>query len=539
MSIEILNNPFKNKGTAFSSIERTNLGLKGLLPPAVQTLTQQAHQVYDQFKAKKTDLEKRLFLMGIFNTNRVLFFKVFSQHITEFMPIVYDPTIAQSIEEYSKLFIKPQGSAYLSIDAQKDIKSALKNAAAGRDIRLIVVTDGQGILGIGDWGINGIEIAVGKLMVYTAAAGINPKQVLPVVLDVGTNNQKLLKDPLYLGNRHQRVTGDRYYTFIRLFVDQVEKLFPNVYLHFEDFGREHAAKILNQYKNRLAVFNDDIQGTGIVVLGGILGALKISHEELLDQTYVSFGAGTAGTGIVQRIYSEFIQEGMSKNEARKHFYLVDKQGLLFDDDKTLTPEQKLFARKRTEFKSPEQLTNLKAVVKAVHPSILVGTSTVHNAFSKEIVQEMAAHTPRPIIFPVSNPTNLAEAKAKDLIQWTDGKALVACGVPSAPFNYKGVSYTFGQANNALVYPGLALGALSVGAKRISDRMIDIGAHSLGGIVDTKQPGAAVLPPIDQINRFSIRIAQAVGKSAVFQKLNRKQVNNIPETIKNFYWKPKY
>ncbi|MFT8393993.1 MAG: malolactic enzyme [Liquorilactobacillus ghanensis] len=537
--LAIINNPFKNKGTAFTKKERAELGLDGLLPPYVQTIDQQVDQTYAQFATKSSNLEKRLFLMEIFNENRVLFYKLFSQHIVEFMPIVYDPTIADTIENYSELFVQPQNATFLSIDEPDLIESSLKNAAGDRQIRLIVVTDAEGILGIGDWGANGVDIAVGKLMVYTAAAGIDPSQVLPVVLDVGTNNQKLLDDPMYLGNRHTRIKGDRYYQFVDQFVQAAEKLFPNLYLHFEDFGRDNAANLLNKYQTKLTTFNDDIQGTGIIVLAGILGALNISKEKMTEQKYLCFGAGTAGAGITKRIYDEFLQQGLTPAEAKKHFYLVDKQGLLFDDDQTLTPEQKPFARSRSEFANADELTDLLAVVKAVHPTIMVGTSTQPGTFTEAVVKEMAAHTKRPIIFPLSNPTKLAEAKAEDLIKWTKGQALVATGIPAADVEYQGVAYQIGQANNALVYPGLGLGVIASTAKVLNDEMISAAAHSLGGIVDPTQPGAAVLPPVSKLDRFSETVAQAVAKSAVKQNLTREKISDVTAAIKQTKWQPKY
>ncbi|ERL65058.1 malolactic enzyme [Schleiferilactobacillus shenzhenensis] len=536
---QLLHTPFLNKGTAFTSEERTALGLNGLLPPAVQTLAQQLKQVYAQYQHKQTDLEKRIFLMTIFNTNHVLFFKLFSEHVNEFMPIVYDPTIADTIENYSALFVEPQNATYLDIDHPENIEAALTNSAAGRDIRLIVVTDGEGILGIGDWGTQGVDIAVGKLMVYTAAAGIDPSQVLPVVLDAGTNNEALLNDDLYLGLRKKRVYGKPYHAFVDQFVTTAEKLFPKLYLHFEDFGRSNAADILNQYKDKITVFNDDIQGTGIITLAGILGALNISGEKMTDQVYMSFGAGTAGAGITQRIYEEFIQQGMAPAEARKHFYLVDKQGLLFDDMTDLTPEQKPFARSRSEFANAAELTNLAAAVRAVHPTILVGTSTVPGTFTEDIVKEMAAHTPRPIIFPLSNPTKLAEAKAADLIRWSNGQALVATGIPAAPVEYNGVTYAIGQANNALVYPGLGLGTIASTAKLLTDGMISAAAHSLGGIVDASQPGAAVLPPVSQLAAFSQTVAVATAKEAVAEKLNQEAIPDVAQAVRNSTWVPAY
>ncbi|XKM08709.1 NAD-dependent malic enzyme [Pediococcus acidilactici] len=538
-AMSILNNPYLNKGTAFTKAERDQLGLNGLIPPYIQTLDEQVAQTYAQFQTKANDLEKRLFLMQIFNENRVLFYKLFSEHVVEFMPIVYDPTIADTIENYSELYVQSQNATFLSIDDPDNMETALKNAADGRDIRLIVVTDAEGILGIGDWGTNGVDISVGKLMVYTAAAGIDPSQVLPVVLDVGTNNEKLLKDPMYLGNRHERIKGDRYFEFVDQFIQTAENLFPNMYLHFEDFGRDHAAKILNKYKDRYVIFNDDIQGTGIITLAGILGALNISKQKITDQVYLSFGAGTAGAGILSRIYAEMVENGLSEEEAKKHFYMVDKQGLLFDDDETLTPEQKPFARKRSEFENPEELTDLLSVVKAVHPTIMVGTSTKPGAFTEEVVREMAAHTERPIIFPLSNPTKLAEAKAEDLLKWTDGRALIATGIPVDDIEYNGVIYQIGQANNALVYPGLGLGVIASTAKVLNDTMISKAAHSLGGIVDVSKPGAAVLPPVSKLSEFSQTVAEGIAQSAVDQGLTKETITDVKKAVADTRWTPEY
>ena len=539
LSYEILNNPFLNKGTAFTKKEREKYRLLGLLPPYIQTIDEQAKQAYGQFLKKDKLIEKRHFLMEIFNTNRTLFYYLFSKHVVEFMPIVYDPVIAESIENYSELFVNPQNAAYLSVKEPENIETILKNAADNRKIRLIVVTDAEGILGIGDWGTNGVDISVGKLMVYTAAAGIDPATVLPVVIDAGTNRKELLENDLYLGNRFERVRGDAYYNFIDKFVKTAEKLFPNLYLHWEDFGRLNAANILNKYKNEIATFNDDIQGTGIITLAGILGALKISGEKLTDQIYMCFGAGTAGAGIARRIFNEMVEQGLSEEEAKKRFYLVDRQGLLFEDTEGLTPEQIPFARKRSEFTNANELTTLEAAVKSVRPTILVGTSTVPNTFTKEIVQEMAKHTARPIIFPLSNPTKLAEASAKDLIEWTNGKALVATGIPSDSIELNGITYEIGQANNALIYPGLGLGIIATKSKIVNDKIISAAAHSLGGIIDTTKPGAAVLPPVSKLTEFSETVALAVGQSVLDQKLNTESLNNLKEAIKNTKWIPEY
>ena len=536
---DILNNPFLNKGTAFTLEERKELGLIGLLPPYVQTIEEQAAQTYAQMQTKVNDLEKRLFLMEIFNTNRTLFYYLFSQHLEEFNPIVYDPTIADTIEGYSDLFVDPQYAAYLDINHPENIEATLKNAAGDREIRLIVVTDAEGILGIGDWGTNGVDISVGKLMVYTGAAGIDPSMVLPLVIDAGTNREELRNNPNYLGNRHERVRGDRYYDFIDQFVQTAERLFPKLYLHWEDFGRLNAANILEKYRKQIPTFNDDIQGTGIVTLGGIFGSLDISGEKLTDQVYLCYGGGTAGAGIASRVLREMVSEGLSEEEAYKRFFMVDKQGLLFDDMDDLTPEQKPFAKKRADFSNADKLTDLLEVVKTVKPTILVGTSTQPNTFTKEIVEAMCENTERPMIFPLSNPTKLAEASAKDLIEWSDGKAFVATGIPADTVSYKGVDYVIGQANNALIYPGLGLGMLASEASLLTDEMIGAAAHSLSGIVNPGQPGAPVLPPFKYVADVSIKVAEAVAKKAQEQGLARAKETDMAKAVRDLKWYPEY
>lgn len=536
---DILNNPFLNKGTAFTLEERKELGLIGLLPPYVQTIEEQAAQTYAQMQTKANDLEKRLFLMEIFNTNRTLFYYLFSQHLEEFNPIVYDPTIADTIEGYSDLFVDPQYAGYLDINHPENIEATLKNAAGGREIRLIVVTDAEGILGIGDWGTNGVDISVGKLMVYTGAAGIDPSMVLPLVIDAGTNREELRNNPNYLGNRHERVRGDRYYDFIDQFVQTAERLFPKLYLHWEDFGRLNAANILEKYRKQIPTFNDDIQGTGIVTLGGIFGSLDISGEKLTDQVYLCYGGGTAGAGIASRVLREMVSEGLSEEEAYKRFFMVDKQGLLFDDMDDLTPEQKPFAKKRADFSNADKLTDLLEVVKTVKPTILVGTSTQPNTFTKEIVEAMCENIERPMIFPLSNPTKLAEASAKDLIEWSDGKAFVATGIPADTVSYKGVDYVIGQANNALIYPGLGLGMLASEASLLTDEMIGAAAHSLSGIVNPGQPGAPVLPPFKYVADVSIKVAEAVAKKAQEQGLARAKETDMVKAVRDLKWYPEY
>ncbi|WP_314023316.1 malolactic enzyme [Gemella sanguinis] len=535
----ILNDPFLNKGTAFTQEERKELDLIGLLPPYIQTIEEQAAQTYAQMQTKVNNLEKRLFLMEIFNTNRTLFYYLFSQHLEEFNPIVYDPTIADTIEGYSDLFVEPQYAGYLDINHPENIEETLKNAADNRDIRLIVVTDAEGILGIGDWGVNGVDISVGKLMVYTGAAGIDPSMVLPLVIDAGTNREELRNNPNYLGNRHERVRGERYYEFIDQFVQTAERLFPKLYLHWEDFGRMNAANILEKYRKNIPTFNDDIQGTGIVTLGGIFGAMDITGEKLVDQVYLCYGGGTAGAGIASRVLREMVSQGLSEEEAYERFFMVDKQGLLFDDMDDLTPEQKPFAKNRANFPNADKLTDLLEVVKTVKPTILVGTSTQPNTFTKEVVEAMCQNTESPCIFPLSNPTKLAEASAEDLIVWSDGKAFVATGIPSDNVIYKGVEYIIGQANNALIYPGLGLGVLASEASLLTDEMIGAAAHSLSGITDITKPGAPVLPPFKYVADVSIKVAEAVAKKAQEQGLARAQEKDMAKAVRDFKWIPKY
>ena len=536
---EILNNPFLNKGTAFTMKERQELGLIGLLPPTVQTIEEQAEQTYEQYLTKPSDLEKRHFLMEIFNTNRTLFYYLFNKHIVEFNPVVYDPTIADTIENYSHLFVDPQYAAYLDINHPENITETLKNAAGDREIRLIVVTDAEGILGIGDWGTQGVDISVGKLMIYTAAAGIDPTSVLPVVIDAGTNRKELLEDHLYLGNHQERIYGDQYYSFVDQFVETAESIFPKLYLHWEDFGRSNAATILNNYKTKIPTFNDDIQGTGIVVLGGIFGSLDITGEKLTDQVYLCYGGGSAGAGIAGRVHAEMVSEGLSEEEAYKHFFMIDQQGLLFDDMEDLTPAQKPFAKKRADYKDAGDMTDLLNVVKTVKPTILVGTSTNPGAFTKEVVEAMCVNTERPVIFPISNPTKKMEATAEQVIEWSDGKAFVATGVPSGTINYKGVDYQIGQANNSLIYPGLGLGMLASEAKLLTDEMIGAAAHSLSGLVDPGKPGAPVLPPFEFVADVSIKVAEAVAKKAQEQGLTESKETDMAKAVRDLKWYPEY
>jgi len=536
---DLLNDPFLNKGTAFTREERKKYGLIGILPPQVETIELQDKQAYDNFYERPNKAVQRHYLMKLFSRNRTLFFHLFSHHLEKLMPVLYAPGVAESVKQYSELFTTPQNAVYLSIDNMDDIEESLKNGASGREIQLIVVTDGESILGIGDWGTNGVSISTGKILVYTAAAGIDPAKVLPVVLDAGTNRQALIDDPLYLGLHHERISDERYDAFVDVFLQTAEKLFPHLYVHFEDFGRENAARLLERYEDQYAVYNDDIEGTGAVTLAAILGGLKASGEKLTDQTFLCFGAGTSGMGIVRQVFEEMKLQGLSEEEARSRFYLVDQQGLLFEDTEGMTPQQKPYARKRSEFPAGAKLDNLEDVVKAIHPTILVGASTAAGAFTKEIVQEMAAHTPRPIIFPLSNPADLAEANADDLLHWTDGKALVATGTASRKVVYHGTIFEIGQANNSLVFPGMGLAVAACRARKVSPGMLAAAAHALTDLVDMKKPGASVLPPVREMGNFTKILAEKVVCQAVKEGLNGIPVEDPKKAIEAIQWKAEY
>ncbi|WP_270573457.1 NAD-dependent malic enzyme [Bacillus glycinifermentans] len=537
-NIGVLTNPLLNKGTGFKQDERDALGLNGLIPPAIQTIDEQERQVYSQYQKKETRLEQRIFLMDIYKTNRTLFYYTMEKHLVEFMPVVYDPVVAEAIEEYSDRFVSPD-AVYLSIHDQDNINAALESFADGRDIRLIVVTDSEGILGMGDCGINGVEIATGKLAVYTAAAGINPNQVLPVVLDVGTNNKELLDNPHYLGNKHERVRGEAYDQFIDKFVKEVTNSFPKALLHWEDFGRANAAKILETYQSSICTINDDIQGTGIVILAALLGSMKVSNIPLNKQKVLIFGAGTAGVGIANQILEEMLRtEDITVDEAKKRFYLVDKQGLLTDDMPDLTNGQQKFARPHAEMDG-KQYKDLQDIIAFVKPTVLVGTSTTPGAFTEDAIKEMAKHVERPAIFPISNPTKLIEAQAADVIKWTDGKALVCTGIPSDDVEYNGVTYQIGQGNNALMYPGLGLGIIAAEAKIVTQNMLSAAARAVGDLVNPQVEGAAILPPVAEMRKVSKIVAEAVVKQAIKDGVNQNEIASIEEEVSRLIWEPRY
>lgn len=540
---EVLSTPLLNKGVAFTQNEREELGLKGLLPPAVLTLEEQARRAYEQFSSQPDDLLKNVYLTALHDRNEVLFYRILTDHLREMLPIVYTPTVGVAIQRYSHEYRKPRG-VYLSINDPSGIEEAFTNiGATAENIDLVVVTDGEGILGIGDWGVGGINIAIGKLAVYTAAVGIDPSRVLPVILDVGTNRKELLNNPFYIGNRHPRITGEAYDEFIDTFVQAVNKQFPKALLHWEDFSSRNARKILDKYRHDVCTFNDDIQGTGAVSLAAVLSAVKASGVPLSEHRVVVFGAGTAGIGIADQVRDAMVRVGVSEEESYKRFWCIDRNGLVTDNMEDLLDFQIPYARKEAEVSEWKQndVIGLAEVVKHVKPTILIGTSTVAGAFKEEIIKEMASHIERPIILPMSNPTPLAEAKPADLIEWTEGRALVATGSPFEPVTYNGVTYVIGQSNNALIFPGLGLGTIVVRASVMTDGMFAAAAEAVASMVDTSQPGAPILPEVEELRNISEMVAIEVAKVAVAEGVARVNLsdNDIKMAVQEAMWKPEY
>ncbi|WP_242309241.1 oxaloacetate-decarboxylating malate dehydrogenase [Bacillus cereus group sp. BfR-BA-01331] len=540
---EVLSTPLLNKGVAFTQEEREELGLKGLLPPAVLTLEEQARRAYEQFSSQPDDLLKNVYLTALHDRNEVLFYRILTEHLREMLPIVYTPTVGVAIQRYSHEYRKPRG-IYLSINDPSGIEDAFANiGATAENIDLVVVTDGEGILGIGDWGVGGINIAIGKLAVYTAAVGIDPSRVLPVILDVGTNREELLNNPFYIGNRHPRIIGEAYDEFIDTFVQAVNKQFPKVLLHWEDFSSRNARKILDKYRHDVCTFNDDIQGTGAVSLAAVLSAVKASGVPLSEHRVVVFGAGTAGIGIADQVRDAMVRVGLSDEESHNRFWCIDRNGLVTDNMEDLLDFQIPYARKEAEVSDWKQndAIGLAEVVKHVKPTILIGTSTVAGAFKEGIIKEMASHVERPIILPMSNPTPLAEAKPADLIEWTEGKALVATGSPFEPVTYNGVTYVIGQSNNALIFPGLGLGTIVVRASVMTDGMFAAAAEAVASMVDTSQPGAPILPEVEELRNISELVAIEVAKVAVAEGVARENLSDddIKIAVKESMWKPEY
>lgn len=540
---EILSNPFLNKGVAFTKEEREDLGLDGLLPPQVLTLDEQVNRAYEQYSMRTTNLFKNGLLNDLYNRNVVLYYRLLKEHLAEMLPIVYTPTVGDAIQSYSHSYHRP-GGLYLSIDHPEGVEKAFYNLGKSRnDIDLIVVTDSESILGIGDQGVGGINIAIGKLAVYTAAAGIDPSRVLPVVLDVGTNNQSLIEDPIYIGNKFPRVRGERYDDFIDLFVHTARKFFPEVLLHWEDLGNVNARNILEKYGDKILTFNDDIQGTGAVTLAAVMSALKVTGASLKDQRIIVFGPGAGGLGNADQIVDAMENQGLTKEEAYDHFWAIDYRGLLTDETPDVLNFQMPYVRKGEEVKdwdrNEDGIISLLEVVKRVKPTILIGTSGQAGAFTEEIVKEMAKHVERPIIMPMSNPTILAEAVPENLIKWTDGKALIAAGSPFANVEYNGITYEIGQSNNAFVFPGLGLGAIVSKAQVISKGMFAAAANAVAEMCEANQPGASLLPSIEKLHDVSIYVAVEVAKAALYEGIARANLTDVPKAVIDAVWQPEY
>ena len=541
--LDVLEFPILNKGSAFTLDERTRLGLHGLLPSAVTTIELQAERSYAQYGQQGSDLAKHLFLDALHDRNEVLYYRVLSEHLAEMLPIVYTPTVGEAIERYSKEFQRPRG-VYLCIDDAGGVDVALENFGAGRDdIDLIVVTDAEQILGIGDWGVGGMAISVGKLAVYTAAAGIDPTRVIPMMLDVGTDREELLAYPAYMGARHRRVRGEAYDDFVDRFVRSATSRFPNALIHWEDFGAGNARRILERYRPTICTFNDDMQGTAAVVLGGVLAAARAAGTTLAEQRVVVFGAGTAGVGIADFICSAMEREGMSRATARSRLWCLGSHGLLVEGMAAgMRDFQRVYARPEPEVHTWQHGNGeigLLEVIRRVQPTVLIGCAAQPSSFTETVVREMAAHTERPIIFALSNPTSLSEAVPSDLIAWTNGRALVATGSPFSPVHHAGTTYVIGQANNAFVFPGLGLGTIVSRAQVVSDRMLLAAADTVAESVDASRRGAPLMPAVDQVRDVSLRVAAAVAAAAKAEGLARAEVSDPGAQLHSAVWKPTY
>jgi malate dehydrogenase (oxaloacetate-decarboxylating) len=547
---QVLADPRINKGTAFSDSERRELGVTGLIPSGYITLDGQVSRVYEQYLGQVTDLGRNVLLNELHDRNEVLFHRLLFSHLTEMLPIVYTPTIGQAIETYSREYRRPRG-VYLSVDQPELIESSLRASGLGPgDVDLVVATDAGAILGIGDWGVGGMHIAAGKLTVYTAAAGIEPNRTLPVMLDVGTDRQSLLSDPLYIGNRHPRVPAVEYDRFVDAFVSAVTTVFPGALLHWEDIGTANARRLLDRYRDQILTFNDDIQGTGAVNLAAALAAVRATGVKLPEHRIVIFGAGSAGTGIADQLLAAIRAGGLTEDEARTRFWAIDRAGLITDASPGpgVSAAQLRYARAAAEvagWQTDGSLggIGLAEVVHRVRPTILIGTSTVTGAFSEQIIREVAAHCARPVILPMSNPTALSEAVPADLIAWTEGRALVATGSPFPPVDYRGVRYEIGQANNALVFPGLGLGVIAARATRVTDGMLAAAAHAVSGLVDTSTPGAPLLPRVEDLRETSAAVGAAVAQAAVADGVANARLPvagaDLQAAVRGMMWVPGY
>lgn len=542
--LSVLSSPLLNKGTAFPEDERIALGLTGLLPPEISTLEAQVTRAYLQYERLPDALSKNIYLTALHDRNEVLFFRLFSSHLREMIPIVNDLTVGMAMEQYHHECRPPRG-VYLSIDHPGLIEEAFANlGASAGDIDLILATDAEQILGIGDWGVGGIEVAIGKLAVCSAAGGIDPARVIPVMLDVGTNRESLLSDPAYIGNRHARIRGERYDAFIDSYVGAVRKLFPHAVLQWEDFSPDIGRRILDRYRDQICTFNDDMQGTGAITLAAAISAVRVCGTPMRAQRVVIFGAGTAGIGVADQLRDAMIREGLSKDDATRRFWFVDKQGLLTTDTSgQLQDHQRAYIRPSSECRGwargPDGAVGLSEVVRRAKPTMLVGSSAASCAFTEAIVKSMAASSERPIIFVLSTPSVRAEANPGDLVSWTDGRALIATGSAFAPVTYRGVTYAVAHLNNAMLYPGIGLGAIVSRASRISSEMIAAAADAVSSLVVVRQPGASLLPHIDDLRGVSATVAVAVAEAAEAEGLSQVKFNDIVQDVQNAMWQPEY
>lgn len=539
---DILKNPLTNKGTAFTLEERARYGLTGRLPVAVETLEQQAARAYRQYSGYESDIEKYIYLDQLHNRNEVLYYRLLTDHLVEMLPIVYDPTVGEAIKKWSRDYRRSR-AVYLDVNHPENVRASFETLGLGPDdVDLLVVSDAEEILGIGDWGVNGTDISVGKLAVYTAAAGIHPDRVIAVNLDVGTDNEQLLNDPAYLGNRHARVRGERYERLIDTYLQVASEMFPRALLHFEDFGPGNARRILVKNRERYRIFNDDMQGTGAIVMAAVISGLKVTKQGFADQRLVVYGAGTAGTGMADQISAAMERDGLSREEARKRVWLIDINGLVTDDMQGLPDYQQEYARPAAEvssWKRQDGKIGLLEVVKQVKPSILIGTSTDHGAFTKEVIEALCAGVERPILLPLSNPTERIEVLPSDAIPWSGGKALVATGIPVEPISYQGTKFHIGQGNNALLYPGLGLGVIVSGARHVTDGMLLAAAQAVAGQVNPQELGASLLPPVDNLRASSATVAVAVAKQAVAEGVATRQHDNWVQAVQDAMWQPAY
>jgi malate dehydrogenase (oxaloacetate-decarboxylating) len=531
-----LDNPLFNKGSAFPEDERREFGLLGLLPLHCSSIDEQLARTYENYKRKDSDLERYVFLMALQDRNETLFYRLLQEHISEMMPIIYTPTVGEGCRQYSHVFRRPRG-LYISYPHRHEIPALLDNAPAER-VEVIVVTDGERILGLGDLGVGGMGIPIGKLSLYSLCAGIHPAATLPIMIDAGTDNLELLDDPLYLGWRHTRIRGQEYDDFIEEFVEAVKQKFPQVLLQWEDFSKQNAARLLERYRDRLCTFNDDIQGTGAVTVAGLLAAMKVLGTRLGEQRIVILGAGSSAIGISDQIVAAMLHEGHTEHDAKRKLWLIDSKGLVHAGRVDLESSKKKYARPVVS--SETTGSSFVDVVRNIHPTILIGTSGQRGAFNEDIVREMASHVDRPVIFPLSNPTSKSESTPVELLNWTDGRALIATGSPFPATSHNGKLIKIGQCNNAFVFPGVGLGVIASGASRVTDAMFSAAARILSEFSPAmSDPGGPLFPTLEAVREVSYQVALAVGAEAVRAGLTKTSLDALERSVANKMWTPRY